>query len=108
LQRAAGIYALPSQIENYRAKAKKFARLAAVAKSPRQSRQCRKLAEMYWALAMGVEPERAPFKIERQREHHISTYPVEFHRRLAQKWESRIEQILLPMIARRLRPPKSR
>jgi hypothetical protein len=60
LQRAAGVYALRSQIENYRAKAKKFARLAAVAKSPRHSRQCRKLAEMYWALAMGEEPERAP------------------------------------------------
>jgi hypothetical protein len=60
LQRAAGVYALRSQIENYRAKAEKFARLAAVAKSPRQSRQCRKLAEMYWALAMGEEPERAP------------------------------------------------
>src|SRR5262245_6570267 len=44
-----------SQIENYRAKAKKFARLAAVAKSPRHSRQCRKLAEMYWALALGEE-----------------------------------------------------
>src|SRR5215467_4321913 len=49
-----------SQIENYRAKAKKFARLAAVAKSPRHSRQCRKLAEMYWALALGEEPEHAP------------------------------------------------
>src|SRR5215831_5218358 len=33
-----------SQMENYRAKAKKFARLAAVAKSLRHSRQCRKLA----------------------------------------------------------------
>jgi len=49
-----------SQIENYRAKAKKFARLAAVAKSLRHSRQCQKLAEMYWALALGEEPERAP------------------------------------------------
>src|SRR6516165_10128167 len=34
--------------------------LAAVAKSLRHSRQCRKLAEMYWALALGEEPERAP------------------------------------------------
>ena len=24
----------------------------------------------------------------------MATYPVEFHRRLEQKWESRIEQIL--------------
>src|SRR6516165_2531498 len=48
-----------SQIENYRAKAKKFARLAAVAKSLRHSRQCGKLAEMYWALALGEEPDRA-------------------------------------------------
>src|SRR5262249_35032785 len=58
--KGSGVYALRSQIENYRAKAKKFARLAAVAKSPRLSRQCRKLAEMYWALALGEEPERAP------------------------------------------------
>ena len=48
-----------SQIENYRAKAKEFARLAAVAKSLRHSRQYRKLAEMYWALALGEEPDRA-------------------------------------------------
>jgi hypothetical protein len=27
-------------------------------------------------------------------EHDMATYPVEFHRRLEQKWESRIEQIL--------------
>jgi hypothetical protein len=48
-----------SQIENYRAKAKEFARLTVVAKSLRHSRQYRKLAEMYWALALGEEPERA-------------------------------------------------
>jgi len=47
-----------SQIENYRAKAKEFARLAAVAKSLRHSRQCRKLSEMYWALALGEESDR--------------------------------------------------
>src|SRR6516162_2288739 len=57
---ASGVCAARSEIENCRAKAKKFARLAAVAKSPRHSRQCRKLAEMYWALALGEEPERAP------------------------------------------------
>src|SRR5215831_4298225 len=57
---ASGVCAVRSEIENYRAKAKKFARLAAVAKSPRHSRQCRKLAEMYWALALGEEPEHAP------------------------------------------------
>jgi hypothetical protein len=48
-----------SQIENYRAKAKEFARLTVVAKSLRHSRQYRKLAEMYWALALGEEPEHA-------------------------------------------------
>jgi len=36
----------------------------------------------------------------------MATYPVEFHRRLEQKWESRIEQILSPMIARRYAPAK--
>src|SRR5262249_12166698 len=46
-------------IENYRAKAKEFARLMIVAKSLRHSRQYRKLAEMYWALALGEESDRA-------------------------------------------------
>jgi len=43
-----------------RAKTKEFARLTVVvAKSLRDGRQYRKLAEMYWALALGEEPERA-------------------------------------------------
>jgi hypothetical protein len=49
---------MQSRIENYRAKAKEFARLTVVAKSLRHSRQYRKLAEMYWALALGEEPNR--------------------------------------------------
>ena len=48
--------AVQSQIENYRAKAKEFARLSVIAKSLRHSRQYRKLAEMYWALALGEDP----------------------------------------------------
>src|SRR5260221_13952117 len=61
--------------ENYRAKAKKFARLEAVAKSLRHSRQCRKLAEMYWALALGEEPDRAqPSKMNVKR---MATYPID-------------------------------
>jgi hypothetical protein len=59
LHRAAGVCAVQSQIEKYRAKAKEFARLTVVAKSLRHSRQYRKLAEMYWALALGEEPEHA-------------------------------------------------
>jgi hypothetical protein len=47
-----------SKIETYRAKAKEFARLTVVAKSLRDGRQYRKLAEMYWALALGEEPNR--------------------------------------------------
>jgi hypothetical protein len=47
-----------SQIDNYRAKAKEFARLTVIAKSRRDSRQYRKLADMYWALALGEEPDR--------------------------------------------------
>ena len=31
----------------------------------------------------------------------MATYPVEFHRRLEQKWESRIEQTLSPPIQSR-------
>jgi len=60
--------AVQSQIENYRAKAKEFARLSVIAKSLRHSRQYRKLAEMYWALALGGEPNRAePSKIHVER-----------------------------------------
>jgi hypothetical protein len=55
----AGVCPVQSQIVNYRAKAKEFARLTVVAKSLRHSRQYRKLAEMYWALALGEEPDRA-------------------------------------------------
>jgi hypothetical protein len=39
-------------------KAREFARLAAVAKSRRDARHCRKFADMYWALALGDEPMR--------------------------------------------------
>jgi len=46
-----------SQVEDYRAKAKEYARLTAVTKSLREGRRYRKLAEMYWALALGEEPE---------------------------------------------------
>jgi hypothetical protein len=56
---AAGVPAVQSQTENYRAKAKEFARLTVAAKSLRDGRRYRKLAEMYWALALGEEPERA-------------------------------------------------
>jgi hypothetical protein len=59
VQGVAGASAVQSQIESYRAKAKEFARLTVVAKSLRHSRQYRKLAEMYWALALGEELERA-------------------------------------------------
>ena len=45
-----------------RAKTKEFARLTVVAKSLRDGRQYRRLAEMYWALALGEEPEPEAFK----------------------------------------------
>jgi hypothetical protein len=45
-----------SQMEVYRAKAR-YARLTFLTKSLRESRRYRKLAEMYWALALGEEPE---------------------------------------------------
>ena len=49
---------MQSQIENYRTKARECARLAAVAKSRRDARHCRKFADMYWALALGDKPMR--------------------------------------------------
>jgi hypothetical protein len=49
---------MQSQIEKYRTKAGEFARLAAIAKSRRDARYCRMLADMYWALALGDEPMR--------------------------------------------------
>ena len=44
-------------MEVYRAKAKEYARLTIPTKSLRESRRYRKLAEMYWALALGEKPE---------------------------------------------------
>jgi hypothetical protein len=44
-------------MEVYRAKAKEYARLTILTKSLRESRRYRKLAEMYWALALGEKPE---------------------------------------------------
>ena len=49
-----------SQMEVYRGKAKEYARLTILTnltKSLRESRRYRKLAEMYWALALGEKPE---------------------------------------------------
>ena len=46
-----------SQIDEYRAKAKEYARLTSVTKSLREGRRYRKLAEMYQALALGEDPE---------------------------------------------------
>ncbi len=48
---------MKSQVEVYRAKAKEYARLTILTKSLRESRRYRKLAEMYWALALGEKPE---------------------------------------------------
>jgi hypothetical protein len=53
-------------------------------KYTRAARQ-EKLYPAYW------EP---TFKNEGQKEHDMTTYPIEFHRRLEQEWASRIEQIL--------------
>jgi hypothetical protein len=44
-------------METYRAKAKEYARLTILTTSLRESRRYRKLAEMYWALALREEPE---------------------------------------------------
>ena len=86
---------MQSKIETYRAKAKEFARLTVVAKSLRDGRQYRKLAEMYWALALGEERDCAqPSKPGRQKEHDMTIYPGEFQRRLEQKWARRIDQII--------------
>ena len=46
---------MSTQVEDYRAKAKEYVRLAVLTKSLREGRRYRKLAEMYWALALGEE-----------------------------------------------------
>jgi hypothetical protein len=46
-----------SRMEVYRSKAKEYAGLTVLTKLPRESRRYRKLAEMYWAVALGEEPE---------------------------------------------------
>ena len=48
---------MTSQIEVYRGKAKEYARRTIVTKSLRESRRYRKLADMYWALALNEEPQ---------------------------------------------------
>jgi hypothetical protein len=45
------------EAEDYRAKAKEYARLAGVAKSLREGRRYRKFAEMYRALALSERSE---------------------------------------------------
>jgi hypothetical protein len=52
-------------VDVYRGKAEDCARRTIRAKSPRERRQYRKLADMYRALAFGEEPEnaRSPKKI---------------------------------------------
>jgi hypothetical protein len=81
-----------SQTEVYRAKAKQYARLTILTKSLRESRRYRKLAEMYWALALGEKPrERSAFENDRENEPDMTTYPLEFHRRAEQKWVLRAQ-----------------
>jgi hypothetical protein len=48
---------------------------------------------------------RRTFKNERQREQDMTIYPVEFHRRLEQKWASRIDQVLIDVFNRT--PPRN-
>jgi len=55
-----------SQVEDYRAKAKECARLTVVTKSLREGRRYRKLAEMYWALALGEEIKHDGFRVRRR------------------------------------------
>jgi hypothetical protein len=53
---ARGVSVVKSQMEVYRAKAKEYARLTVLTKSLRESCRYRRLAEMYWALALREEP----------------------------------------------------
>jgi hypothetical protein len=78
-----------SQVEDYRAKAKEYARLTVVTKSLREGRRYRKLAEMYWALALGEESHSV--RSLKMSEIVMTTYPTEFHRRFEQKWERRAD-----------------
>src|SRR5947209_13198749 len=79
-------------MEVYRAKAKEYARLTIVTKSLRESRRSRKLADMYWALALGEKPEHdRPSKNHRENEPDMTTYPLDFHRRFEQKWVLRAQ-----------------
>jgi hypothetical protein len=75
-----------SQMEVYRAKAKEYARLTIVTKSLRESRRSRKLAEMYWALALGENQRTFDLQNDHENEPDMTTYPLDFHRRSEQKW----------------------
>ena len=54
---------MQSKVEDYRAKAKEFARLTVVTKSLRDGRRYRKLAEMYSALALAEQSDCVPPKM---------------------------------------------
>ena len=54
---------MQSKVEDYRAKAKEFARLTVVTKSLREGRRYRKLAEMYSALALAEQSDCVPPKM---------------------------------------------
>src|SRR5262249_31382748 len=53
-------------------------------RSLREGRRYRKLAEMYWALALGEESHSV--RSLKMSEIVMTTYPTEFHRRFEQKW----------------------
>ena len=95
---------MQSQIENYRAKAREFARLTLIAKSLRDSRQYRKLADMYWALALGEEPERVQPSKPASEGAPNDDLSCRVSRRLEQKWATRVDQILT--VIRNAPPPR--
>jgi hypothetical protein len=75
-----------SHVEDYRAKAKEYARLSVVTKSLREGRRYRKLAEMYGHSRWARNRRASPFK---DAEVIMTIYPAEFHRRCQQQWERR-------------------
>jgi hypothetical protein len=102
----AGVCPVQSQIENYRAKAKEFARLTVLQNRFGIAANTGSLLRCIgrWRSVKNLIA-RSP-QNRTSKEHDMTTYSVEFHRRLEQKWASRIDQILT--FAANATPPRER
>jgi hypothetical protein len=83
-----------SHIETYRAKAKEFARLTVVANRFGTVANTGNLLRCIGRSRSAKNLTGPSLQNKPQNEHDMTIYPIEYHRRLEQKWARRIDQIL--------------